>query len=87
MIRYWRGAHVWSFIVAGGPSGFSAGAVPPDLARVVNRQYLVQLLKGSARYMLADDDDFLGEDLEWAGFTFAQRTARGFRDRKVTSAS
>jgi hypothetical protein len=26
--------------------------------------------------MLADDD-FLGEDLEWAGFTFGQRSARG----------
>jgi hypothetical protein len=78
--------HWGAFIVVGGPSGFSTGAVPPDLARVVNRQYLVQLLAGSARYMLADDD-FLGEDLEWAGFTFAQRSARGFRYRKVTSAS
>ena len=78
--------HWGAFIIAGGPCGFGLGAVPPDLARVVNRQYLVQLLEGSARYMLADDD-FLGEDLEWAGFTFAQRTARGFRDRKVTSAS
>ena len=58
------------------------GLSPPDLARMVNRQYLVQLLEGSARYMLADDD-FLSEDLEWAGFTFAQRTARGFRYRKV----
>lgn len=78
--------HRGAFIVAGGPSGFSAGAVPPDVARVVNRLYLVQLLEGGARYMLADDD-FLGEDLEWAGFTFAQRTACGFRYRKVTSAS
>lgn len=78
--------HWGMFIVVGGPSGFSAGAVSPDVARVVNRQYLVQLLEGSARYMLADDD-FLAEDLEWAGFTFAQRTARSFRYRKVTSAS
>lgn len=78
--RYWG-----AFIVAGGPSGFSIGAVPPDLARVVNRQYLVQLLEGGARYMLADDD-FLGEDLEWAGFTFSQRTTRGFRYRKGSSA-
>jgi hypothetical protein len=77
--------HWGAFIVAGGPSGFSARAVPPDLARVVNRQYLVQLLEGSARYMLADDD-FLGEDLEWAGFTFAQRTARGFRYRSMGTA-
>jgi hypothetical protein len=74
-----------AFIVAGGPSGFSTGAVPPDLARVVNRQYLVQLLEGGARYMLADDD-FLGEDLQWAGFIFAQRTARGSRYRKVITA-
>jgi hypothetical protein len=78
--------HWGAFIVAGGPSGFSAEAVPPDLARLVNRQYLVQLLEGSARYMLADDE-FLDEDLEWAGFTPSQRTARGFRYRKVTSAS
>lgn len=75
-----------ALIVAGGPSGFSAGVVPADLARVVNRQYLVQLLAGGARYMLADDD-FLDEDLEWAGFRFAQQTARGFRYRKVISAA
>jgi hypothetical protein len=78
--------HWGALIVAGGPSGFSTGAVPPDLTRVVNRQYLVQLLEVSARYMLADDD-FLGENLEWAGVTFSRRTARGFRYRKVTSAS
>lgn len=30
----------------------------------------IESMKGSARYMLADDD-FLGEDLDWAGFTFA----------------
>lgn len=46
----------------------------------------IESMKGSARYMLADDD-FLGEDLDWAGFTFAHRTAHGFRYRKVTSAS
>lgn len=74
-----------AFIVAGGPSGFSTRVAPTDLARVVNRQYLVQLLEGGARYMLADDD-FLDEDLQWAGFTFAQRTARGSRYRKVTTA-
>jgi hypothetical protein len=32
--------------------------------------------------MLADDD-FLGEDLEWATLTLAQRTSRGFRYRKT----
>lgn len=73
--------HWGAFIVAGGPSGFSSETVPPELARVVNRQYLVQLLEGGARYLLADDD-FLEEDLEWAGFTFAQRTVSGFRYRK-----
>lgn len=78
--------HWGVLIVAGGPSGFSAEAVPPVFARVVNRLCLVQVLEGNARYMLADDD-FLGEDLEWAGFAFAQRTARGFRYRKVTSPS
>jgi len=78
--------HWGAFFVAGGPPGFSSGAVPPDIARVVNRLYLVQLLEGGARYMLADDD-FLGEDLEWAAFTFAQRTSRSFRYRKTTSAS
>lgn len=78
--------HWGAFIVAGGPPGFSIRAVPSDLARVVNRQYLIQLLKGSARYVLADDD-FRGEDLEWAGFTFAQRTTHGFRYRKASSAS
>lgn len=77
--------HWGAFIVAGGPSGFSTEAAPSDLARVVNRQYLVQLLEGGARYMLADDD-FLGDDLQWAGFTFTQRTARGCRYRRVTSA-
>lgn len=73
--------HWGAFIMAGGPPGFSTEAVPPDFARVVNRQYLVQFLEGSARYMLADDA-FLGEDLEWAGFSFVQRITRGFRYRK-----
>lgn len=73
--------HWGAFIVAGGPAGFGIEAAPSDFARVVNRQYLVQFLEGNARYMLADDA-FLGEDLEWAGFTFAQRTTRGFRYRK-----
>lgn len=74
--------HWGAFIVAGGPPGFSINPVPPELARVVNRQYLVQFLKGGARYLLAVDD-FLGEDLEWAGFAFAQQSTRGFRYRKV----
>jgi hypothetical protein len=73
-----------AFIVAGGPPGFSTGAVPPELARVVNRQYLVQLLHGGARYLLGDDE-FIGDDLEWAGFAFDQNTTRGFRYRATSS--
>ena len=77
--------HCGTLIAAGGPPGFSARPVPPDFARAVNRQYLVQLLEDRARYVLAEDD-FLGQDLEWAGFTFSQRTARGSRYLKATSA-
>jgi len=73
-------------IVAGGPPGFRTGSVPSDFARVINRQYLVQFLAGSARYLLADDDT-LDEDLRWAGFALAQQTLRGFRYQKVTPAS
>jgi hypothetical protein len=76
--------HWGAFIIAGGPLGFSTGDVPGEIARVANRQYLVQFLKGGARYMLADDG-FLAEDLEWAGFAFAQRTTRGFRYRAVAT--
>jgi hypothetical protein len=78
--------HWGALIIAGGPSGFSVGAVPADLARLINRQYLVQLLAGNARYMLADDG-LLAEDLEWAGFSFERQTARGFRFQKVGSPS
>ncbi len=74
--------HWGAFIILGGPSGFSTQTVPRDVARTVNRMYLVQLLENNARYMLADDD-FLNEDLEWAGFTFASRTSRGLRYQKV----
>lgn len=74
--------HWGAFIVSGGPPGFSTGAVPHDVARVINRQYLVQVLAGSARYLLADDES-LKEDLGWAGFNLAQRTARGDRYSKV----
>lgn len=70
-----------TFIVAGGPSGFSLNSVPPELAQVVNRRYLTQFLHGDARYVLAEDD-FIAGDLEWAGFVFDQKTARGYRYRK-----
>jgi hypothetical protein len=76
--------HWGAFIVSGGPPGFSAGAVPRDVAHVINRQYIVQFLAGSARYLLADDDT-LDADLEWAGFKLAQRTARSDRYSKIIS--
>ncbi|AJR23033.1 hypothetical protein TZ53_03870 [Sphingobium sp. YBL2] len=75
--------HWGAFLIAGGPAGFSVNPVPPQIARVVNRQYLTQFLHGSARYLLAEDD-FLSEDLDWAGYAFETHTTRGFRYRKVT---
>ncbi|HTH97494.1 MAG TPA: hypothetical protein VL574_08765, partial [Stellaceae bacterium] len=74
--------HWGAFIASGGPPGFSAGAASHDVARVVNRQYLVQFLAGSARYLLADDDS-VEADLAWAGFKLAQRTAGGDRYSKI----
>jgi hypothetical protein len=76
--------HWGAFSIAGGPPGFSTGEVPSVIVRVANRQYLVQFLNDGARYMLADDG-FLGEDLKWASFAFAQRTTRGFRYRAVAT--
>lgn len=71
------------FIVTGGPPGFSNSTMPADAARMVNRQYLVQLLKSRwVRYMIADDE-FLGEDLAWAGYTLASQTTHGRRWRRT----
>ncbi|MDB5576615.1 MAG: hypothetical protein JWR80_1791 [Bradyrhizobium sp.] len=75
--------HWGAFIIAGGPPGFSNMGVQPEIARVLNQIFLVQLLHGDARYMLADDA-FLEPDLDWAGFRFEQRTTRGFRYRADT---
>jgi hypothetical protein len=75
--------HCGAFIIAGGPPGFSNQSVPPEIARVVNRGVLIQLLHGDARYMLADDA-FVKVDLEWAGFAFSQKTTCGFRYRAVS---
>jgi hypothetical protein len=75
--------HWGAFIVAGGPPGFSSTSVDPRVARVINQRYLVQLLHGDARYMLADDP-YLEPDLKWAGFAFEQSTTRGFRFRADT---
>lgn len=75
--------HWGAFIIVGGPPGFSNHAVPEEVARAVNQRYLVQLLHGDARYLLADDP-YLEPDLKWAGFAFEQRTSRGFRYRAVS---
>lgn len=73
-----------AFIIAGGPPGFSTNVVEADVARMVNRQFLVQFLHGDARYLIAEDD-LIGPDLEWAGFAFEQRTTNGFRYRDSSS--
>lgn len=75
--RFWG-----AFIIAGGPPGFSRNDLPLDAARVINRQYLVQHGNSlSVRYLIADDE-FVGEDLEWAGYRFEHRTTHGFRYQK-----
>ncbi len=82
-LRTWwltLGRNWGALIIAGGPSRFSSHAVEPDFARMINQRYLVQMLHGDARYLLADDP-FLEPDLVWAGFAFGQRTTRGFRYR------
>lgn len=72
--RYWG-----AFIIAGGPPGFSNLPLPPDAARVINRQYLVQRQNSlSVRYMIADDE-LLDEDLAWAGYRFERQTTHGAR--------
>ncbi|CAH0356815.1 MAG: DUF4238 domain-containing protein [Sphingobium sp.] len=70
--------HWGAFVIAGGPAGFTCNMFPEDAARVINRQYLTQMLHGDARYLLADDP-FLESDLEWAGFKFESRSTHGFR--------
>jgi len=73
--RYWG-----AFIIAGGPPGFSSQAVEHDVAHVINRLYLVQMLQGEARYMLADDAR-LECDLAWAGFVLEHRKTHSARYR------
>lgn len=68
------------FIIAGGQSGFSNKIVEQAVAQLINRQYLVQMLHGDARYLLINDS-YIENDLEWAGFKFDQRNSRGFRYR------
>lgn len=72
--------HWGAFTITGGPPGFSSQAVEPAVSRMINQCYLVQMLHGDARYMLADDP-YLESNLEWAGFAFEQRTPHGFRYR------
>ena len=75
--------HCGAFMIAGGPPGVSKQSVPPEIARAVNQRFLIQLLHGDARYMLADDA-FVEVDLEVAGFAFSQKTTCGFRYRSVS---
>ncbi len=72
-----------AFITAGGPPEFSIANVPAEVARIINRRYLVQMLHGEARYMIADDSS-LEADLKWAGFAHDQQTTHGFRYRATT---
>ncbi|XUU60280.1 DUF4238 domain-containing protein [Erythrobacter sp. HA6-11] len=75
--------HCGVFIVAGGPPNFSHTDMPGDAVRVINRQYLVQHCNSmSVRYLIADDD-FLDDDLDWAGYCHQTRTTHGHRWRKV----
>lgn len=73
--------HWGAFIIAGGPPGFTNNPMPHDAARVINRQYLVQLQNSlSVRYLIADDV-YLEEDMVWAGHRLERSTTSGFRYR------
>ena len=75
--------HCGAFIIAGGPPGMSVQDVSGDVARVVNRSCLTQMLHGEARYLIADDDH-VASDLEWAGFELEKPTTHGFRYRATS---
>ncbi|NMN06723.1 MULTISPECIES: DUF4238 domain-containing protein [unclassified Novosphingobium] len=71
-----------AFIIAGGPPGLSHSTMPPDAARMINRQYLVQHANSmTVRYLLADDP-YLDDDLRWAGYGFDRTTTHGARWQK-----
>jgi Protein of unknown function (DUF4238) len=70
------------FIVAGGPPGFSQMELPLDTAIMINRLYLVQQQHESASRFLIAEDDFLVDDLDWAGYKLESRTQRIVRFRK-----
>ncbi len=76
--------HCGAFLVAGGPAGFTNSLVQDEIARLINRQYLVQFLHGDSRYLVADDPH-LEADLEWAGFAFDRRTTHGARYRPANT--
>jgi len=61
-----------------GPAGITNSLVQDEVARVINRQFLVQFLHGDARYLVADDPH-MEADLEWAGFASDRRTTHGAR--------
>ena len=72
-----------AFIIAGGPPGFSNSTLPPDAARMINQQYLVQHGNSmTVRYLLANDP-YLDDDLVWAGYGFERSTTHGARWRKL----
>lgn len=79
--------HCGVFIVAGGPPNFSHTDMPVDAVRVINRQYLVQHGNSiSVRYMIADDE-YLDDDLAWAGYCLESQTTHGARWRKSVEKS
>ncbi|WP_370675555.1 DUF4238 domain-containing protein [Pleomorphomonas sp. PLEO] len=77
--------HCGVFIVTGGPANFTNDTIPLEVARVINRQYLVQHGNSmTVRYLIAEDS-YVEEDLQWAGYNLEQRTIRGARWRKRPS--
>ena len=74
-----------AFIIAGGPPGFSNSTLPPDAARMINQQYLVQHGNSmTVRYLLANDP-YLDDDLMLAGYGFERSTTHGARWRKLST--
>jgi hypothetical protein len=76
-------AHWGAFVISGGAPGFSNGILPEATANMINRQYLVQLLNGDARFLLAEDPH-MDTDLEWGGFAFDRKNTRELRYRAIS---
>jgi len=69
-----------TLIIATGSAAFSICALPIEPVQLINRYYVTQLLEGDARYTIANDQ-FIEEDLRWAGFALAPQPASGSRYR------